>query len=312
MVCLGDLALDIVVRAAADVDPGTDVAGEIRFRAGGSAANTARAFAAIGGRATFIGAVGDDSIAKRLTAALRAAHVTARVVRRSGMTTRLLVLIDAGGERSFITDRGVADELPLAAVKRSWTARLDVLHLPAYSLLRPPLSEAALDAAARAHAAGALVSVDLASRGPLLAEGAAMATAKLRAAAPDILFGNADEADALVGAGRGRRLLDLAPVVVIKEGSAGCRVLWRADPEWPAARDRGQAILEIDVATTPIPATDTTGAGDAFDAGFLHSLVSSDYGPATPRRAAVMRRAAVAGHRAAARLLTAPRTELVI
>ena len=45
MACLGDLTLDIVVRAGDAVDTGTDVPASIRFRAGGSAANTARSFA---------------------------------------------------------------------------------------------------------------------------------------------------------------------------------------------------------------------------------------------------------------------------
>jgi sugar/nucleoside kinase (ribokinase family) len=67
-------------------------------------------------------------------------------------------------------------------------------------------------------------------------------------------------------------------------------------------------------------AVDTTGAGDAFAAGFLYSLLgvsvrgASAPSESAPARwawdAATLRRAALAGHRAAAELLRRPRPEL--
>ncbi len=108
----------------------------------------------------------------------------------------------------------------------------------------------------------------------------------------------------MVGARRHAQLLDFAPVVVIKEGAAGCRVLWRGDNQ--------AEVLEIDVATRSIAATDTTGAGDAFDAGFLYALVAGGYTTGGARATALLRRAALAGHKSATRLLTAPRPELAL
>jgi sugar/nucleoside kinase (ribokinase family) len=304
LLSIGDLAFDIVVRAQSGVDEGTDVPGTIGFRAGGSAANVARAFAGLGGAAAFVGAVGRDATARRLVAALRAAGVTVHAVTRPGATARLLVLIGPTGERSFVTDRGTADSLRPADVRGDWLKRIDVLHLPAYSLLTPPLSEAAVTTAVAAHGAGALVSVDLASRRPLLSVGIMRARGRIAAVAPDLLFGNLEEATAIAGRNPVRRLLDLAPVLVVKEGAAGCRVLWRAD-------EPGE-VLEIEVATKPVATLDTTGAGDAFDAGFLHWLIANEYRPDSPRQAAALRRAALAGHRAATRLLTSARPELVV
>ena len=55
-------------------------------------------------------------------------------------------------------------------------------------------------------------------------------------------------------------------------------------------------------------ATDTTGAGDAFDAGFLAEWLARGRA-ASP---AVLRRAVVAGNRAAARQIAAPRPELAL
>jgi len=69
-------------------------------------------------------------------------------------------------------------------------------------------------------------------------------------------------------------------------------------------------VLRLTVATVSITARDTTGAGDAFDAGFLYSLSAAAKGEALPRDAGSLRRAAVAGHRAAATVLRGSRIEL--
>ena len=317
LVALGDLVLDIAVRPEGALVRGSDVPGQIGFRAGGSAANACRAFVELGGRATFIGALGDDAWGRRLAASLRRDGVSLRVVRVSQPTARLLALLDPLGERSFVTQRGAADRLRAAHVRREWLAGCDVLHLPAYSLLADPLRGAAMAALGHARAAGALVSLDLASRGPLLSLGRRQASQRFAQLGPDVLLANLDEADALVGRGNERRLLEFAPLVVLKEGSAGCRVIWRARSDAPD-------VLELDVATASIEAADSTGAGDAFDAGFLYSLVAT--GDARPdaqahsvddrrqalRRGQSLRRAAVAGHRAAARALQRARPELVL
>jgi sugar/nucleoside kinase (ribokinase family) len=305
LVAIGDLVLDIVVRAERPPVTGTDVAGQISFRVGGSAANTCRAFAQAGGAATFIGAVGDDHWGRRLTASLRRDRVDVRVARLAMPSARLVALIDPTGERTFVTQRGAADRLTPAHVRRTWPAAVDVLHLPAYSLLAEPLASAARAALDRARQGAALVSLDVASHGPLLELGRAAATTLLVDVGADVLLANADEAAALAGRRDMRQLLDIAPVLVIKEGAAGCRLLWRAGSE-RAAPD----VLQLDVATKPIDALDTTGAGDAFDAGFLHALAVAGGTAAGRHSAQALRRAAVAGHHAAARLLTRPRPEL--
>jgi len=168
IVCIGDLMLDVVVRSS-EVDVGTDVPGSVRFRLGGSAGNTCRAFVGLGGKAALVCAVGSDSLGQRLVAARRKTKVTVHAVAKRGLTPRLAVLVAPSGERSFITERGVADSLAPSSLKPSWFARADVLHLPAYSLLNSPLAEACFSASALVRARGGLVSVDLASRAPLLA-----------------------------------------------------------------------------------------------------------------------------------------------
>ena len=297
LVTIGDLTLDVVVRPAGDAESGTDVPAQISFRAGGSAANTARAFARLGGAATFVGAVGDDRLGTMLGEALKADRVTLRLARNTGHTARLVVSLAANGERSFLTDRGAADSLRWQPTLPALLKATDALHLPAYSLLKNPLADTALRAARNAHRARALVSIDLASRRPLLAGGSVAARATIASVEADVLFANRDEAAALVGPRNLPQLLELAPIVVIKTGAAGCTVLW--------------GDVEMDIAARPFKATDTTGAGDAFDAGFMFSLISTGRGPGGLRRLD-LRHAAYDGQKAAAAFIRGPRKELTL
>jgi sugar/nucleoside kinase (ribokinase family) len=294
--------VDIVAATSEPLAHASDAAGAIVFRQGGSAANTARWIARLGGEAAFVGAVGRDEWGRQLGASLRDAGVRVHLVRRAGRTARIVALVEPGGERTFVTDRGAADGLTPEDLRAAWFAGAAGLHLPAYSLLNEPLGAAARRAAELARAAGATVSVDLASRRPLLSHGRRTAWERIAALAPDLLFANAGEAAALAGARGEHHLLDLAQVVVVKEGPGGCRLIVRGP-----GSVAGSGPVRLAVATTHIAATDTTGAGDAFDAGFLLAWLGA---PAETRHdAAVLRWAALAGHRAAARLLTGPRRE---
>ncbi len=275
----------------------------MRIHQGGSAANTARWLARLGVRSTLVCAVGRDAPGRALVAALRGAGVEVRAARPAGArTARIGMVVDPSGERSFVADRGAADRLAPADLQPSWLAGAGVLHLPAYSLIGAPLGEAAARAIAIARASGARVSVDLASAAPLLAAGRRAAHGTIRAAGPDLLFANAAEAVAFLGEGRLERLLDIAPVVVVKRGAGGATALARGG----GGGATGRPALRFDVAPRPLAVPDTTGAGDAFDAGFLAAWLALDRSTAP----AALRRAVVAGHRAASRQIAAPRAEL--
>jgi ribokinase len=291
--------LDVVLAPVRPLEAGTDVPGRVALVQGGSAANTARWLARLGARATLISAVGRDAEGRALVDLVRRDGVTARVTRIAGSRTgRIGVLVAPGGERSFIADRGAADGLEPGDVQPAWFASVDALHLPAYSLLTEPLAAAARRAVGLARDATAAVSVDLASTGPLLARGRGQARELIATAAPDFLFATAVEAEALLGTTRLDGLLELAPMAIVKRGSKGATVLARS----------GEERVRLEVATTPVAAADTTGAGDAFDAGFLVGWFSARR--AGSRLPAALRRAAVAGHRAAARQISSSRSEL--
>jgi sugar/nucleoside kinase (ribokinase family) len=222
--------------------------------------------------------------------------VRVRATRVAGERTgRIGVLVAPGGERSFVADRAAADRLAPADLVAS-TFRVDLLHLPAYSLLGESLGLAGRRGIELARAGGALVSLDLSSVGPLLADGRRAALRLVRQMAPDVLCAGREEAEAIVGGRDITGLGEIAPIVVIKQGRSGASVL--------ATSATGR--LAFDVATTPLEATDSTGAGDAFDAGFLVAWLGAD--AAARHRPATLHRAVVAAHRAAARQLsTAPR-----
>jgi len=246
-----------------------------------------------------VAAIGRDAAGRALVETLRGDHVTPRVVRVPGARTgRIGVFVNPDGERSFVTDRGAALQLRATDLRATWFTGAAAVHLPVYSLLDEPLSLAGRRAIELGRAAGASISIDLASIGPLLARGRRAARTLLDEIAPDLLFATASEAEALLGRYAVDGLLAIAPVAVIKRGSKGATVM---------ARD-SDANLRFEVATEHINAADTTGAGDAFDAGFLVAwLTARRAGTSLP---AALQRAALAGHRAAARQLTSTRAEL--
>jgi sugar/nucleoside kinase (ribokinase family) len=297
---LGDLALDVVLAPARPLEHATDVPGVVRLYQGGSAANAARWLARLGIRTTLICAVGRDGSGRALVAALRADGVDVRAARPAGArTARIGMIVDAGGERTFVADRGAADLLKPDDLRASWLAGAGLLHLPAYSLLGSPLGDAARRAVVLARAAGASVAVDLASAAPLLAGGRRAAHGIIEAVAPDLLFTTGAEAAAFLGARDVAGLLRFAPVAVVKRGPDGATLLSRGGSGPP---------VRLEVATRQLAAADTTGAGDAFDAGFLAAWLALDRSTAPGS----LRRAVMAGHRAAARQLVGPRAELAL
>ena len=290
VVVLGDLLLDAVLEPERPLARSTDVAGQVRLRQGGSAATTARWLARLGARARLICAVGRDAIGRALVESISRDGVNVRAVRVSGIPSgRIGVLVGPDGERSFVADRGAADRLEPDDLHADWFERTALFHLPAYSLLGEPLGSAAVRALEMARGGGALVSLDLASTRPLLASGRRRAGLLIGRVAADLLFATGLE-----------DLLELAPIVVIKRGREGATVL---------ALD-GTTQLRFEVATRPLAVNDTTGAGDAFDAGFIVSWLASLGAGSAPVGA--LQRATLAGHRAAARHLTGPRPELVL
>lgn len=292
--------LDVVLAADRPVEGGTDVPGRVSIRPGGSAANTARWLARLGVRTQLVCAVGRDGAGRALVEKVRSDGVVVRATRVAGQRTgRIGVLVAPGGERSFVADRRAADGLRPDDLRPAWFDGIDLVHLPAYSLLGEPLGLAGRRAVELARERLALVSLDLASIGPLLSRGRRVARDLVREVAADVLFGTEKESEALLGGYGLDGLLEFAGIAVVKQGARGATVL---------ARELESAPLRFEIATSSVAVADTTGAGDAFDAGFLATWLAAR--AAGRPTAAVLHRAALVGHRAAIRHLTGPRPEL--
>jgi ribokinase len=244
MICaLGDLLLDVIVRLESPIAEDTDTYGRTRVGAGGQAANVAAWVATLGGAARFVGKRAEDSAGRIVAAELeeQGVDVVGPVVATG--TGTVVSLATPDGKRTMLSDRGVAPELRPDELDPAWFQGCESLHLPAYSLLAPPIRDAAYAAAELAPR----VSLDLSSTGAIRSAGVDELRAAIARLRPNIVFANEDEA-ALVG--------DIAAEnLVVKRGARGCVV--RSD-----GREREYPAV-------PAPLVDSTGAGDAFAAGCL-------------------------------------------
>lgn len=259
VIVLGDINLDIIAHIARYPQPGGDgLASRACLRPGGSAANTALTLAHCGIEAAIIGRVGVDALGTQLLADLQAGGVDVSLAQRDPdlPTGIMFIVVTPDGERTMFGFRGANVRTDPAGIPVTSFDHARHFHLSGYALLEPPQREAALCALELARNAGLSTSLD-AGLEILIQQGNLV-----RALLPqvDLFFPNLDEAELLTGtrdpeAAAVRLRAQGVKVVALKLGGQGCLV---------AAADGVFAVPPFEVEVC-----DTTGAGDAFDAGVI-------------------------------------------
>jgi sugar/nucleoside kinase (ribokinase family) len=250
MICvLGDAHLDVVVRLSGPLSEETDTPATTYCGAGGQAANVAAWVTELGGRSRLIAARGTDLGAELVSADLarRGIEVVGPIV--PGNTGVVVSLSSEGRLRSMLTDRGVGAALAASEVRPDWLDGCEWLHLSGYALAHEPMRTAAMAVARAAGRRSVRLAVDLSSTAMIESYGVARFRDLILSMGPDVVFGNEAEV-ALLGSLPGDRQLDHEGLIV-KLGAEGVRVAGRHFPAVP---------------TVPV---DSTGAGDAFAAGYL-------------------------------------------
>ena len=239
--------LDVIVRLEEPLAPGGDVRAATRAGAGGQAANVAAWAVSLGAEGRCIAKRGTDPAGELVVRELAARGVDVVGPVAEG-STGVVVSIVGDGDRALASDRGVAPSFTPDELDPAWMD-CDVLHVPGYALLRSPVSSTALQAARIARERGASVSVDVAAWTEIRKVGPVEFRELLDAVAPDVLFATEAEWEILGGA------YLTAPVGVIKRGPRGATVVTED--------------ARLDLSPVAAEVVDTTGAGDAFAAGFL-------------------------------------------
>ena len=261
VICVGDVMVDVVARLPGELQPGSDRPAPISTIGGGAGANTAAWLVTAGAAATIVGQIGRDPLGLWVTAELAALGVVDAMTRDPQLATgTCIVLVSADGERTMVPDAAANNAL------RAERLPLDVftsgghLHLSGYTLFGPARA-AGLRSLELARSAGMTVSVDAASAAPLRAAGARVFLDWL--GADVLLFANRDEAFVLTGLADPSEavhlLAEIVGTAVVKVGGDGA--LW----------SDGHRIVRRPA--QPVEVVDTTGAGDAFAAGFLAAVL---------------------------------------
>ena len=262
----GDLNVDVFLKVPALPKLDVSVAAHsARVGPGGVAGNTASHLVRLGVSAALIAAVGNDVLGKYLIAKLREAGIDSRYVRvvEGESTGVMVIMLLPNGEKAIVGYRGANEHLTITREEGEEVAsRVDHVHASGYMALNRDDGESLLNLLSEAVKTGLTTSVDLEG----IATQAKHFLPKLRGLATYV-FINGAEASELCG---GVNVIECiqgiikslkAEAAFLKLGSEGTAVI---TPE------RVEPVKQRNVVKEPV---DTTGAGDAFNAAVISTLL---------------------------------------
>lgn len=254
---VGALNIDKLYRVEKIAGAGEEVGiSSMGVSAGGSAANTIAALARLGVKTGFVGCVGSDEEGEFILRDLRKEGIdTGAIEKRKAQTGLILGFVDEHGERALYAYPGANNELRINRKNLAYAKRAKYLHLSSF------VGERSYEAQRKLLKRLGGVKISFAP-GMLYAR-RSIEELKLIVQRCEVIFLNREETRLLTGSEYeqgAQMLLSMgAKVVAITLGSKGCYI---------AAKDKNF--------TSPAFKTkvvDTTGAGDAFAAGFIYGLL---------------------------------------
>ena len=239
----------------------------VQHTGGGSAANTCVVAAALGARIAYLGKVAQDPAGAHFRRDIEAAGIVfpssplADAATTGQATARCIILVTPDGQRTMNTYLGACTSFDEADVLAQTVQSARITYLEGYLFDPPAAQQAFRRASALAHEAGRLVALSLSD--PFCVGRHRAAFRELVADDIDILFANEEEVLSLyetddfeLAAQRAGTDVDLA---VLTRSAKGSLIV-----------SNGTQTV---VAAEPVHVVDTTGAGDAYAAGFLAGLI---------------------------------------
>lgn len=227
---------------------------------GGSAANTIAGLASLGARGAFIGKVKEDGLGKIFAHDIKSAGVdfSSKLETDGPSTARCLILVTDDAQRTMNTFLGACVNLTPDDIDPDYIARGAVTYLEGYLWDPDHAKEAFLKASMAAHKANRLVSLSLSDA--FCVDRHRESFQNLVENHVDILFANEDEIKSLYEVDDFDAALqcvrDKCQVAALTRGEKGSVVI------------AGNEMHVVDC--EPVEkVVDTTGAGDAYAAGFL-------------------------------------------
>jgi len=260
IICFGALNVDQLYRVnrIASADEESEIM-DFRETAGGSAANTAVGLARLGVKTGFIGKVATDREGELLIRSFldEGVDTDGIVVSDAGRSGKVIGFVDEKGERALYVDPGVNDSLEFHEIDIDYASKADLLHLTSF------VGEAPFEAQKTLVEALPDISVTV-DPGMIYARKGLKELGSLIKRCL-VFFPNERELRLLTGKDY-RKGADLllkkgVKIVAVKLGAKGCYV---TDGE-------ENHLIE----PFKVKVVDTTGAGDAFCAGFLYGIINN-------------------------------------